>query len=29
VEADIQTGFTIVTKDNLADNQDALYKSDC
>ena len=29
VEAEIQTGFTIVTKDNLADNQDALYKSDC
>ena len=28
-EAEIQTGFTIITKDNLADNQDALYKSDC
>jgi ribose transport system substrate-binding protein len=28
-EAEIQTGFTIITKDNLADNQDSLYKSDC
>jgi ribose transport system substrate-binding protein len=28
-EAEIQTGFTIITADNLADNQDALYQSDC
>ncbi|MGY1722619.1 ABC transporter substrate-binding protein [Blastococcus sp. SYSU DS0533] len=29
VEAEIQTGFTILTQENLADNQDALYRSDC
>ncbi|MGY1692887.1 ABC transporter substrate-binding protein [Geodermatophilus sp. SYSU D01105] len=28
-QAEIQTGFTILTQDNLADNQDAVYKSDC
>jgi len=28
-EGEIQTGFTIVTKDNLAENQDALYRSEC
>jgi ribose transport system substrate-binding protein len=28
-EAEIQTGFTIITKDNLSQNQDAVYKSDC
>lgn len=28
-EAEIQTGFTILTQENLADNQDALYRSDC
>jgi ribose transport system substrate-binding protein len=26
---EIGTGFTTITKDNLADNQDALYKSSC
>ena len=29
VEAEIQTGFTIITKENLADSQDAVYRSDC
>lgn len=29
VEAEIQTGFTILTQENLADNQDAVYRSDC
>jgi ribose transport system substrate-binding protein len=29
VEAEIQTGFTIITADNLADSQDAVYRSDC
>jgi ribose transport system substrate-binding protein len=29
VEAEIQTGFTIITQDNLADNQDALDQSSC
>jgi ribose transport system substrate-binding protein len=28
-EAEIQTGFTIITKDNLAESQDAVYRSDC
>ncbi|WP_206330569.1 ABC transporter substrate-binding protein [Modestobacter sp. KNN46-3] len=28
-EAEIQTGFTIITQENLADNQDALYRSSC
>jgi ribose transport system substrate-binding protein len=28
-EAEIQTGFTIITADNLADNQDAVYRSSC
>jgi ribose transport system substrate-binding protein len=28
-QAKIQTGFTIITKDNLADKQDAVYKSKC
>ena len=28
-EAEIQTGFTIITKENLADNQDAVYRSSC
>jgi len=28
-EAEIQTGFTIITADNLAENQDAVYKSGC
>jgi ribose transport system substrate-binding protein len=28
-KANIQTGFTIITKDNLAQNQDAVYKSKC
>ncbi|TYP90459.1 ABC transporter substrate-binding protein [Blastococcus xanthinilyticus] len=28
-EAEIQTGFTILTKENLADNQDAVYRSSC
>ena len=28
-EAEIQTGFTIITADNLADSQDAVYRSDC
>ncbi|GAB3350679.1 ABC transporter substrate-binding protein [Modestobacter lapidis] len=28
-EAEIQTGFTILTQENLADNQDAVYRSDC
>ncbi|MCZ2860319.1 ABC transporter substrate-binding protein [Blastococcus sp. VKM Ac-2987] len=28
-EAEIQTGFTILTQENLADNEDALYRSDC
>ncbi len=29
VEAEIQTGFTIITADNLAESQDAVYRSDC
>lgn len=29
VEAEIQTGFTIITQENLADSQDAVYRSDC
>jgi ribose transport system substrate-binding protein len=28
-KAEIQTGFTIITKDNLAESQDAVYRSDC
>ena len=28
-QAKIQTGFTIITKDNLADKQDAVYRSKC
>ncbi len=28
-EAEIQTGFTIITQENLADNQDAVYRSNC
>ncbi|WNV73861.1 ABC transporter substrate-binding protein [Geodermatophilus sp. DSM 44513] len=28
-EAEIQTGFTILTQENLADNQDAVYRSSC
>lgn len=28
-EAEIQTGFTIITADNLADNQDSVYRSSC
>ncbi len=28
-EAEIQTEFTIITQENLADSQDALYRSDC
>ena len=28
-EAEIQTGFTIITQDNLAENQDAVYRSTC
>ncbi|MDP9135296.1 MAG: substrate-binding domain-containing protein, partial [Actinomycetota bacterium] len=28
-KAKIGTGSTILTKDNLADNQDAIYKSSC
>jgi ribose transport system substrate-binding protein len=28
-EAEIQTGFTIITRDNLADSQDAVYRSSC
>ncbi|CCG04014.1 ABC transporter substrate-binding protein [Blastococcus saxobsidens] len=28
-EAEIQTGFTILTQENLAENQDAVYQSDC
>lgn len=28
-EAEIQTGFTIITAENLADSQDAVYRSDC
>jgi ribose transport system substrate-binding protein len=26
---EIGTGFTTITKDNLAENQDAVYKSSC
>jgi ribose transport system substrate-binding protein len=28
-EAEIQTGFSIITKENLADSQDKVYRSDC
>jgi ribose transport system substrate-binding protein len=28
-KAEIQTGFTIITKENLADSKDAVYRSDC
>ncbi|RZU32150.1 ABC transporter substrate-binding protein [Blastococcus saxobsidens] len=28
-EAEIQTGFTILTQENLADNQDSVYRSSC
>lgn len=28
-QAEIQTGFTIITQDNLDENQDAVYRSDC
>ncbi|SES86161.1 ABC transporter substrate-binding protein [Geodermatophilus poikilotrophus] len=28
-QAEIQTGFTILTQDNLDQNQDAVYRSDC
>jgi ribose transport system substrate-binding protein len=28
-QAEIQTGFTILTQDNLDQNQDAVYKSSC
>jgi ribose transport system substrate-binding protein len=28
-EAEIQTGFEIITAENLADSQDVVYRSDC